>query len=325
MHKLDLDTISAHLDPPAVMQAIEAAFVSYSAGEVRVPPVGHLPFPGGDCHIKYGYIEGDDFFVIKIASGSHNNITLGVSPSSGMMVICSAITGHPLALLEDEGHLTDVRTAMAGAIAAKYLMPDEVAAIGIVGRGIQARLQLRYLMQVCSCRKVWIWNHRSDGIDDFAESAARDGFDVSIADTADELAGRCHLIVTTTPATTPLISAGAVRPGTHVTAVGADTPGKQELDEQLIARADVVVVDSKSQCIDHGEIQKACRSGLIATADLQELGDVIAGRSPGRSAQEQITVADLTGVAVQDIAIATSVYAAWQAANGIAGDVSLSP
>ncbi len=323
MQLLNLDTIRQHLDPAAVMQAIETAFVKYSAGEVTVPPVGHLPFPTGDCHIKYGYIAGDDYFVIKIASGSHGNSDLGVSPSSGMMVVCSATTGHPIALLQDEGHLTDVRTAMAGAIAAKYLMPGEVQTIGIVGSGIQARLQLQYLKSVCPCRNALVWNHRPERLGDFIESAAAGGFDVAPASSADDLAERSNLIVTTTPSTSALIWSDAVQPGTHITAVGADTPGKQELDAKLVARADVVVVDSLSQCTDHGEIQAAIRDGTITESNLQELGNVIAGNAAGRSSPEEISIADLTGVAVQDIAIATSVYGAWQAANGLHGDPSL--
>lgn len=323
MDKLDLKTIKQHLDPAAVMAAIEAAFVSYSEGKVTVPPVGHLPFPGGDCHIKYGYIEGDDYFVIKVASGSHRNTELGISPSSGMMLICSATTGHPVALLEDEGHLTDVRTAMAGAIAAKYLMPESVQCIGVVGRGIQAGLQLEYLKQVTPCRKVLVWNHRNDNLGEFVEAVSNMGFDATIAGSADELASISDLIVMTTPSTSPLISGDAVNPGTHITAVGADTPGKQELATDLISRADVLVVDSVSQCTDHGEIQSAIRAGDVDESELVELGLVISGSSPGRTAQEQITIADLTGVAVQDISIASVVYREWQIANGVEGDISL--
>jgi len=323
MQLLNLATIRQHLDPAAVMDAIEKAFVKYSAGDVTVPPVGHLPFPTGDCHIKYGYITGDDYFVIKIASGSHGNHALGVSPSSGMMVVCSATTGHPVALLQDEGHLTDVRTAMAGAIAAKYLAPPEVRTIGIVGSGIQAKLQLEYLKPVCACRKVLVWNHRAERHGEFIEFASAAGFAATAADSADNVAAGSNLIVTTTPSTSAMIGSAAVRPGTHITAVGADTPGKQELDAALVARADVLVVDSLSQCTDHGEIQTAVREKTIRASDLQELGNVIAGKAPGRTAPEQITIADLTGVAVQDIAIATSVFAAWQAANGQTGDPSL--
>jgi ornithine cyclodeaminase len=323
MDKLDLKTIKQHLDPSAVMAAIEAAFVSYSEGKVTVPPVGHLPFPGGDCHIKYGYIEGDDYFVIKVASGSHRNTELGISPSSGMMLICSATTGHPVALLEDEGHLTDVRTAMAGAIAAKYLMPESVHCIGVVGRGIQAGLQLEYLKDVTPCRNVLVWNHRSDNIDEFVEAVNSTGFDASVAGSADELASNSNLIVMTTPSTSPLISRDAVKPGTHITAVGADTPGKQELAIDLVSRADVLVVDSVSQCTDHGEIQSAIRAGDVDESDLVELGHVISGSSPGRTSEEQITIADLTGVAVQDISIATVVYREWQIAGGMEGDISL--
>ena len=315
MHKLNLETIRQNLDPASVMQAIEKAFANYSAGKVTVPPVGHLPFPGGDCHIKYGYIEGDDYFVIKIASGSHNNAELGLSPSSGMMIICSATTGHPVALLEDEGHLTDLRTAMAGAIAAKYLMPSNVTCIGIVGRGIQAQLQLEYLKYVTGCRKAIVWNHRTERLTDFVDKAQEQGFDITATADADELARNSNLIVTTTPSTAPLIRSDAIQAGTHITAVGADTPGKQELETSLISKADLVVVDSLSQCTDHGEIQTAIRASDVAKSDLVELGNIISGSSPGRSSDEQITIADLTGVAVQDIAIASAVYNKWQFAN----------
>ena len=315
MRILNLKTIQEYLDIPKTIQDIEHGFVCLSQGKATVPPVGHLGFPKGDCHIKYGYIDGDDYFVIKVASGFYDNVKVGLRNSSGLMLICSARTGYPIALLEDEGHLTDIRTAMAGLIAAKYLAPKKIRGIGIVGTGIQAKLQLEYLKHITQCRKAFVWNHRSDSITDFVRTMTTHGFDITVCDDLEKLAGHVNLIVTTTPSTQALIQYPWINKGTHITAMGADSPGKQELDLVLIQRADVCVVDSKSQCLDHGEIQTAFEQGLIQETDLAELGEVIHDPSKGRTNDEQITIADLTGVAVQDIKIACSVYEAWAQAN----------
>ena len=317
MDILDLATIKAKLDVDAVLVECERNFDRYSAGLSVVPPVGHLAFDAGDCHIKYGYIRGDEYFVVKVVSGFHGNVSKGLKPSVGLMLICSTETGYPLALLKDEGHLTDVRTAIAGAIAAKYLAPKNVQCIGVVGAGIQARLQLEYLKPVTDCKKVIVWNRIESGANKLASDFATSDFDVEQTNDLESLVHHSNLIITTTPSTSALFSADSVQPGTHITAVGADCPGKQELDEALVRRADVCVVDSVSQCTEQGEIQTAFAQGLIKEHDIIELGDVISGRKDGRQSDDQITIADLTGVAVQDIAIAKSVYKAWLGSNGM--------
>jgi ornithine cyclodeaminase len=279
-----------------------------------VPPVGHLDFdePPGDCHIKYGYIRGDDAFTVKIATGFYRNPERGLPSSNGVVLVFSSRTGELLAILQDEGCLTDLRTAAAGAVAAKYLAPSKVECIGIVGAGTQARLQLEYLKEVTPCRRVLLW----------ARSAARaaafqaafqavshvEGFQIELASTVAGLALRSQLIVTTTPARHWLLGVDDVQPGTHITAVGADGGGKQELDPRLFARA-VCVVDSRKQCAQFGDSSYAIQEGLIASNHLIELGEIIQNRSLGyrslgRTDAEQITIADLTGVAVQDIQIA---------------------
>jgi len=316
MQILDLETIKRHLDLEATFAAVEAGFADYSKGLVTVPPVGYLSFAKGDCHIKYGYITGDKYFVIKVVSGFHGNTALGLLPSIGLMLVCSAETGYPEALLQDEGHLTDVRTAIAGAIAAKYLSPKRVETIGILGVGIQGKLQLELLKGVTDCRKVMVWNRGAAHMEPYVEKMTGAGFDVTCAPDLETMVRGSNLIVTTTPSTSPLIAADWVQPGTHITAVGADCPGKQELAVELIQKADVCVVDSVSQCTDHGEIQIAYREGLVKEEDLVELGTVIDSPTRGRTSDDQITVADLTGVAVQDIAIAKTVYQAWREASG---------
>ncbi len=314
MEVLNLATIRKHLDIGAVRRDCERNFDEYSKGHSVVPPVGYLAFPDGECHIKYGYIRGDPYFVVKIAGGFYKNVARGLKPSVGLMLICSTETGYPLAVLNDDGHLTDMRTAIAGSIAAKFLASADIRRIGIVGAGIQARLQLECLRSITDCRRVPIWNRTVANAEALVRSLSASDMDAYVAQDLESLVRACNLIVTATPSKEPLIRADWVRAGTHITAVGADAPGKQELDEALVERADVCVVDSASQCIDHGEIRVAIAHGLIDASELQELGDVIGGRARGRETPDQISVADLTGVAVQDIAIATSVYKRWQQA-----------
>jgi len=295
-----------------LLPEIEAGFVAYSEHRAEVPPVGALRFtdPPGDVHIKYGYLHNDEFYVIKIASGFHENPSRGLPSGNGLMLLFSQQTGELAAVLLDEGYLTDLRTAVAGAIAAKYLAPKPVTRIGILGTGVQARLQLQLLRGVTSCREVLVWGRHAQRIADYQAAIEREGFRLAIAGNVREVPNACDLIVTATAATAPLIHAADARPGTHITAVGADSAHKQELDAAIFSKADVVVVDSVSQCADHGDLAHAVRVGVIRPNDVRELGAVIAGKAPGRTSPEQLTVADLTGVAVQDVQIAKAVYRA---------------
>lgn len=315
MQILSLDEIKAALPSVDLMTEIEHGFVAYSQGRCVVPPVGELILedPPGDVHIKYGYLKGDDFYVIKIASGFYANVAMGLPSSNGMMLMFSQKTGQPVAAMLDEGYLTDVRTAVAGAIAAKFLAPTKVKCIGIVGTGMQARLQLEYLMPVTDCREVVVWGRSTEKCGNYREHVEALGFDVTATTDADEVLRRCNLIVTTTPAESPLLkNADFLQPGTHITAMGSDTHTKQELAADLLAKADLVVADSIPQCLERGEIHQALKVGAIKESDLVELGTIIANANlngMGRSNDEQITIADLTGVAVQDIQITKAIHA----------------
>lgn len=197
---------------------------------------------------------------------------------------------------------------MAGFIAAKYLGPDHVKKIGILGSGGQARLQLEYLSHATDCRDVLVWNRNIETAKAFAMEMSEKGYHVVLAADVETLTRQCNLIVTTTPSTTPLIRAEWIQKGTHITAVGADAPGKQELDERIVELADIRAVDSYSQCMDHGEIAMACANGLVGREGLIELGEIIAKGVKARTEDCQITLADLTGVAVQDIKISLAVF-----------------
>ena len=304
-----LDEINAVLPEVDVVEEIAKGFVVFSRGDVEVPPVGELLFPenSGELHIKYGAIRGDDLCVIKVATGFYDNPKLGMPPFGGCMIAVSQKTGRIEAVLLEEGELTNHRTAAAGAVAARTLAPSNPKMIGIVGSGVQARLQADYLRRVTDCRDLTIWARKPDSVGAAAADMTAMGYEVTVSATLAELCDKSRLIVTTTPAEQPLLQADMIRPGTHITAMGSDTPEKTEIAPAILAMADVVVADSLVQCDLRGEIYQARRAGVPLQGKAIELGNVIAGQSIGRQSDDQVTIADLTGVAVQDIAIAKAV------------------
>lgn len=306
-HLEQIKTALSNLDP---IQAIENGFIAYSQGKAVIPPVGELLFdnPPGGMHIKYGKINQDKYFVVKVATGFHENHQMDLPNNSGLMLLFKQQTGELAAILLDECHLTNIRTAAAGAVVAKYLAPSKITGIGILGAGIQGRLQLEYLRSVIDCRDVMVWGLNQRELDRYRIEMEAEGYRVSTTLRPGDVAAACNLIVTATPATSPLLHADHIRPGTHITAMGSDTPDKQELDAAILARADIVVADSISQCLLRGEIFKALDAGFIKKNKLRELGNVITDPRLQRTSDEQITVADLTGVAIQDIQIAVAVY-----------------
>ena len=308
MKIIELDQIKRLLPSIDLIPIIAQGFAAYSAGKAIIPPVGELLFDHGDVHIKYGYIKNDEFYVIKIASGFYNNQKLGLPSSNGLMLLFSQGTGELVSILLDEGYLTNIRTAAAGAIVAKYLAPRKVERIGVVGAGMQARLQVLYLIPVVGCGQVLVWGQNENELAKYKADMEKEGFRVETTLEADQVLKSCNLVVTATPSTKPLLHAQSLHPGVHITAVGSDTPEKQELDCAILAQADMVVADSISQCLSRGEIFKAIGSGQINRDRIVELGRIISREAPGRTSDSQITVADLTGLATQDIQIATAVY-----------------
>ena len=292
-----------------LMAAMEWAFSVYSDGKAVVPPVGELLFeePPGDAHIKYGFVEGDDHFVVKIATGFYENGRLGLPPTSGLMLVFKQRTGLLSSVLLDEGHLTNMRTAAAGALVAKYLAPQRVDRIGILGTGQQARLQLDLLRPVIAARDVVLWGRRRSMADRCRADLESLGFRVAVADHPDDVAAAAQLIISCTASHEALLRAIHIRAGTHITAMGSDTEQKRELASDALAKADVVIADSRSQCLVRGEIHHAVREGAMSPDAIVELGDIVSGKAQGRRDEMDITIADLTGVAVQDIAIANAV------------------
>lgn len=296
----------SQVDPIAI---VEAAFVAYSERRVVVPPVAEMTFkdPPGDVHIKYGYVLGADHAVIKIVSGFYDNVGKGLPPSSGVVLVMSQKTGVMEALLLDEGYLTDVRTAAAGAVAARYLAPRAISTIGVLGSGVQARLQVTALATDLACRHLIVWSRNAANARRYAADMTGLGYMVELAANPKQVAERSQLIVTATASSTPLLRGDWIKPGTHITAMGSDSPDKQELDPDVLARADIVVVDSVAQSMSRGEIAHAVAAGALSISRVVELGQVIGQSKLQRQNGAQVTVADLTGIAAQDIALATAI------------------
>ena len=312
MKTINIDQIRNIIEKIDVTSMIEDGFVAYSEGKAVVPPVGELIFndPPGETHIKYGYLKGDDYYIIKIASGFPENFRLNLPSCSGMMLLFYKNSGIPASILLDEGFLTNVRTAVAGKVAAKYLAPKKVSCIGVFGTGIQGRMQVKYLKEITDCRKVIVWGLPQDNFDSYKTEMELLGYQVTSTSDSEKVTRNCNLIITSTPSKSPLIYSNQILPGTHITAMGSDTPMKQELDPEILQIADIVVADSISQCKVRGEIYKGLLAGTIQEEKVVEIGNVIKSDTLQRVSNEQITVCDLTGVAIQDLQIAKAVHSA---------------
>jgi len=292
---LTLDEIRARIDDAAVIDRMRDALLAQSRGECETPMPMHL-HPGkgsnqGEVHVKSSYRHGGKYFVLKVA-------TTFRGASNGMMMLASAETGEPVVYLADSGHLTDVRTAAVSAMVARALGRQD-RAIGILGTGIQARLTARFHAHALPLERVYIWGRNRERALHCAEDVRQYVPEAEVFSTPSAVAEASRLIVTCTASRSPLLSASDVRAGTHITAVGADSEGKQELDPEILSRSGLLLVDSAAQCEKLGELQHA--RDQIARA--VEIGTFLERPKPADN-----SVADLTGLGVEDLFIAESIY-----------------
>jgi len=295
-----------------VIEAVADGFKAFNSGKAIVPfPVAlQVPEHSGDIHIKPGYIRGYPTYTVKIASGFYDNARLNLPSSHGMLLVFDAETGFPVCLEVDHCAITDLRTAAAGAVAARALAKETLDKVAVIGTGTQARLQIEALSKVRKFRALSVWGRNRPKAEQYSEEMAkRLGTAVRVAASVKEAVAGSDVIVTATMSTTPLVYADWISRGAHITAVGSDSPEKQELDTAVLGKADKIVCDSVEQCARLGELHHAIEDGTVGEKDVHgELGQVLLGERRGRETDDEITVCDLTGLAVQDVVSSQLVY-----------------
>ena len=292
--------------------AVETAFRALAEGRVvQPPPLGmELDEVRGEVHVKGAFIEGEPVFVMKVASGFYLNSQRGLPTGSGLVLVFDASTGFPLAILQDNGYLTELRTGGAGALAVRLLAPNRPLRVAVLGAGSQARYQLRAMARVREIRELRVWSPEPEEVAAYqTEMATVLGIPVSGGNSAEEAVQGADLVVTVTPAREPILALDWLMQGATVVAVGSDGPEKQELAPEILGKAGKVVVDSRAQCLRLGETHHAVSAGVLSPEGIHgELGEVLLGTRRGREGEELI-VCDLTGVGAQDAAMAGVVWA----------------
>jgi ornithine cyclodeaminase len=290
--------------------AVREAFAAADKGGAVMPAPLELRLPDadGELHVKGAYLEGAPVFAVKTATGFYRNPARGLPVTGGMTLVYDAATGVLRVLAADGGLLTELRTAAAGALAADLLARREARTAAVIGTGGQARYQLQALLQVRHIERVRVWGRRREAEEQYTRDMAATGVTMLIAATAREAVVGAEVVITATSATRPLLESGWLDPGAHVTAIGADMPHKQELDPRILAVADKYVPDSIQAAARSGELHHALEARMFGEDQVYaELGALVSGRRPGRTDEDELTVADLTGLGVQDAAIAALV------------------
>jgi ornithine cyclodeaminase/alanine dehydrogenase-like protein (mu-crystallin family) len=245
--------------------AVADGFTALAEGRATLPPVVRIEVPEhkGEVDIKTAYVQGFDSFAVKIAAGFFENYRLGLPTGSGMMVIVSAITGRAEAVLLDNGFLTDLRTGIAGGLAARYLALEKIDTAGVIGAGGQARFQMMALQQVRGFRRLMIYSIIPDEVERYAEEMTPIlGVEIIKAPDVETVVRHSDVVATCTAAKEPYLRAEWLHPGLHITAMGTDSEDKQELFAEALGRANLLVCDSKAQSLRLGEFHNGLRPAL---------------------------------------------------------------
>ncbi|MDD5167771.1 MAG: hypothetical protein PHN75_03060 [Syntrophales bacterium] len=305
--KQDIEKV---LIPSLANKTVEKAFKAYGLGLADMPPKSYLNLDGGDLRVMPAYLHSQDFHIagIKSVTVHPQNASHGLPTVMAVIVLNDPGTGFPLAIM-DGTYLTGMRTGAAGALAVKYLSRKDAKSAGFVGCGVQARSQLSCILEVRRLTKIKVWQFKGDEksawqFKDWVEKTyARD---VMISADMDEVTNDVDILITSTPSRTPLVK--SVSAGTHINAIGADAPGKQEISPKILKEAKVVV-DDWTQASHSGEINVPYKASQITKSDIcAELGKIVAGKALGRTSEEDITIFDATGLAIQDVSCAHAVY-----------------
>lgn len=290
--------------------AVEHAFRLYGEGRAIAPGVLSMPVPHGGFHVKAGLLDLDRHYFAAKVNGNfpENGARFGLPTIQGVIVLCDAERGSPLAMM-DSRDITALRTAAATAVAAKYLARQDSRTVTVCGCGQQGCVQLKALACVRQLRQVFAYDKNEEQALRFAREAAQE-LAITVSAVTDLAAAvrQSDICVTCTPSRQPLLGLNDVRPGTFIAAVGADNPQKQELHPALMAKSKIVA-DILEQCAAMGDLHHALDAGVVAEADVHaELGEIVAGKKAGRESEVEIIIFDSTGMALQDVAAAALVY-----------------
>jgi len=309
---LTKEQIQSVLTMEDTIRVVEEGFKAFNSGRAVIPfPVSlQIQENMGEVHIKPGYLKGTDTYCIKIASGFYENPKIGLPSGDGMILLFDAKTGVPRSLLVDRAFITDMRTAGAGALAARCLAKKSVESVAIIGTGTQGRLQIEALSKVRDFRVLKVWGRTPANVEKYVKDMRQKlTAEIMPMSSAKEAVKNSEVVVTATPSTSPLVKTEWVEKGMHITAMGSDSPEKQELETGVLGIADKIVVDSIKQCVRLGEVHHAVEDGTISEEEIHaELGEILLGLKRGRENDEEITVCDLTGIAAQDVVTSQFVY-----------------
>jgi ornithine cyclodeaminase len=300
---ISADQVRANLKLEDLIEPIRNAFKSYSRGDSS-DAIGFLRPNGGEVHIKSGFMAGSKVFAVKVSAGFQENFARGNPVWDGVVMAFDASTGAPVAMVQDGGLLTDWRTAAAGAVASHALARSDAKTLGMIGTGIQGLWQPLAHKTVIDFDRLLIWGRnveKAKAIQAQLEPQLP-GVNVEVITDLEQLVRESEIIVTATGSLEPIIKSEWLQPGTHITAVGADDDRKRELELSVLERANLIVVDSLLVNQKYGDIAQALKAGTLATSRLIELGILLSNPNLGRSSSEQITVAKLVGLGVQDLA-----------------------
>jgi ornithine cyclodeaminase len=289
------------------LSATERAFTWIEQGRVSMPPVMHIDVdPDSAVDTKGAFVQGVDHLAVKIATGFFRNPQMALPSCSSIIALVNAETGVFDCVFLDNGYLMDLRTGLAGAVAARHLAPEVVETVGVIGTGVQARYQVESLALVRNFRRLLVFGRNADRVARYCtEMSDRLDIRVQPCENVEDLVKASQIVVTTTQATKPLIAVDWLHPGLHITAMGSDLPGKQELDVEILKRADLVVCDSLDQCRIGGELQHM----KSEDREILELGAFTSAAGTYVRARDAVTVCDLTGTGAQDTAIAIEAFA----------------
>ncbi|WP_104202273.1 cyclodeaminase [Billgrantia saliphila] len=306
LYQRDEIAAAVGIDEEALRQ-VEAGFAALGRGEAVQPPILSMSMEefNSEVDVKTAHLKGWERFAIKVSTGSFDNPKRGLPSLSGLMMLFSAETGRVEAVLFDDGYLTMVRTAVAGAIAAKHLSRRTSRRVAVIGAGEQAHRQVEALRLVRDIDILDVWTRRRESAEAYADDMRRQGLEVHLHDSVRAACEQADIIVTATPSREPLLQARDLPEGVHVTAMGSDSPDKRELDESVLTRADAFVCDTRAQSEHNGELKVFAGQDREPPFKVHELGRVIERGETLRVSDAAITVCDLTGTGVQDTAIAS--------------------